>query len=233
MKAYLEPGDIKKLESAATNTRDRLFIRILSRSGCRVSEAIQLTIDDIDLVNSRIIVHYLKKRVTANCPHCRSQLAKVHSYCPHCGKEIGMAVKIGVVGRIMRTLPVDGETLEMLERFIQKGGPVSKNGKQTLFGFNRHRGWQIMRDCAKRAGLGNLVNTDTGKTRGVSPHRLRDAFAVNAIQKDNSGNGLIILQKHLGHASFNTTARYRKIADEEHRQWYDKVWDKGEEELGG
>ena len=37
-----------------------------------------------------------------------------------------------------------------------------------------------------------------------------------------------LLQEHLGHASFNTTAKYRKVAGEEHREWYDKLWAKKE-----
>jgi integrase/recombinase XerD len=93
-----------------------------------------------------------------------------------------------------------------------------------IFGINRHRAWQIVRNCAERAGLPALVNPETGKTHGVSPHRLRDAFAVHAVKLDDSGDGLRLLQDHLGHASFNTTARYRKIGGTEQREWYEKLW---------
>jgi integrase/recombinase XerD len=41
---------------------------------------------------------------------------------------------------------------------------------------------------------------------------------------DDSGEGMRLLQEHLGHASFNTTARYRKIASEELKNWYEKLW---------
>jgi len=46
------------------------------------------------------------------------------------------------------------------------------------------------------------------------------------MKLDNFGDGLRLLQEHLGHTSFNTTARYRKIAGEEHRKWYDSLWNK-------
>jgi integrase/recombinase XerD len=69
-----------------------------------------------------------------------------------------------------------------------------------------------------------MVNSETGKGRGVSPHRLRDAFAVHAAKQDDSGDGLRLLQEHLGHASFNTTAKYRKIAGKEHREWHERLW---------
>ena len=59
-----------------------------------------------------------------------------------------------------------------------------------------------------------------------TPHRLRDAFAVNAVKIDDSGDGLRMLQEHLGHQSFNTTAKYRKVAGEELKSWYEKLWEK-------
>jgi integrase/recombinase XerD len=69
-----------------------------------------------------------------------------------------------------------------------------------------------------------LTNPETGKVRGVSPHRLRDAFAVHAVKTDDSGDGLRLLQEQLGHVSFNTTDRYRKVAGDELKEWYNKLW---------
>ncbi len=126
--------------------------------------------------------------------------------------------------RRQRTLPIDNGTLGMLREYIDRGGPVVRDGKRLLFGINRHRAWQIIRECAERAGLPHLINLETGKKRGISPHRLRDAFAVRAMKVDDSGDGLRLLQEHLGHASFDTTAKYRKVAGEELREWYQKLW---------
>jgi integrase/recombinase XerD len=47
-----------------------------------------------------------------------------------------------------------------------------------------------------------------------------------AMKKNDSGDSLRLLQEHLGHQSFNTTARYRKISGTEHQEWYSKLWDK-------
>ena len=81
-----------------------------------------------------------------------------------------------------------------------------------------------MRDCAKRVGIPDLVNPQTGRVRGVSPHRLGDTFSVHAMKLDNSDDVLRLLQEHLVHASFNTTAKYQKVAGEEHREWYDNLY---------
>ena len=127
----------------------------------------------------------------------------------------------------MRAIPMDQDTLALLMDYLDKGGPVDMDGRTFLFGINRHRAWQIVRGCAERAGLPKLVNTETGKLRGVSPHRLRDAFAVMAVKKDDSGDGLRLLQEMLGHASFNTTAKYRKVAGTELKEWYGNLWSDG------
>ena len=119
----------------------------------------------------------------------------------------------------MRTLPLDQQTTEMLKEYISRGGPVEKDGKKLIFGINRHRAWQIIRNCADKAGLPKLMNPETGRVHGVSPHKLRDAFAVHAMKLDDSGDGMRLLQEHLGHASFNTTAKYRKVSGQDHQDW--------------
>ena len=123
----------------------------------------------------------------------------------------------------MRVLPIDQRSIEMLNHYLSQN-KLPMDGDEPLFRLNRHRAWQIVRDCARKAGLPDLVNPETGRIRSVSPHRLRDSFSVHAMKLDNSGDGLRLLQEHLGHASFNTTAKYRKVAGEEHRKWYERLW---------
>jgi len=225
-KAYLEANDVEKLEDAATNLRDRLLIRLLFRLGCRVSEALSLKVQDIDLAQGAVTIQHLKSRIKLACPQCNTRLGKSHSFCPKCGVKVDKAVAQEQQHRRMRTLPLDSDTLEMLKDYIKRGGPVKQKGKRLLFGINRHRAWQIIKECAERAGLPKLVNSETGKVHNVSPHRLRDAFAVHAMKLDDSGDGLRLLQEQLGHTSFNTTAKYRKVAGEELKDWYDKLWSK-------
>jgi len=141
------------------------------------------------------------------------------------GTIISDVIKSQQERRRIRVLPVDESTVDMIRRYLGQDKLHRDNGLAPLFSLNRHRAWQIVRYCARRAGLPDLVNPETGGVRGVSPHRLRDAFSVHAMKLDDSGDALRLLQQHLGHASFDTTARYRKIAGEEHRQWYDRLWD--------
>ncbi len=219
MKAYLEPEEVVLMEKAATCFRDRLLIRLLFRSGCRISETLCLKVEDVDLAHCTITIQHLKTRLKLCCPKCGARLGKSHRFCPICGNSVEKVLAQEKEHRRVRTLPVDSDTLEMLRDFITRD-----RTEGIIFRINRHRAWQVVRECGERAGLPDLINPETGKMHGVSPHRLRDAFAVHAVKTDDSGDGLRLLQEHLGHQSFNTTAKYRKVSGTEHRDWYHRLW---------
>jgi len=223
-KAYLEANEVQSLENIATNLRDKLLIRLLFHLGCRVSEALSLKVEDINFTQGIVIIQHLKSRIQLSCPKCNARLGRGHVFCPKCGAKVDKAVARAQQHRRMRTLPLDRDTLKLLKDYIKRGVPVRQKGKRLLFGINRHRAWQIIKECAERAGLPKLVNPETGRIHNVSPHKLRDAFAVHAVKLDDSGDGLRLLQEQLGHVSFNTTAKYRKVAGEELKDWYDRLW---------
>jgi len=226
MKTYLELKEVELIEQAAEYLRDKLLVRLLFHLGCRISEALAISVGDIDFNQGTVTIEHLKRRVKLSCPQCGDRLSRTAKFCPGCGGRVEKAVAEERGHRRKRTLPIDEDTLEILREYIDRGGPVETDGKRLLFKLSRGRAWQIVRDCAKRAGLPYLVNPETGRIRGISPHRLRDAFSVHAMKMDYSGDALRLLQEHLGHASFNTTAKYRKIAGKEHREWYQRLWTK-------
>ena len=226
-RVYLEPAEIEKLEEAAEYLRDKLLIRLLFHLGCRISEALGIGVGDFDFKQGLVTIQHLKTRISLSCPHCGARLSKSHHFCPGCGLKVEKAVEQEKEHQRLRTLPVDGVTLTMLKEYIKRDGAVSRNGKKALFDIYRHRAWQIVKDCAQRAGLPRLVNPETGKVHNISPHKLRDAFAVHAVKLDDSGDGLRMLQEHLGHRSITTTMRYRKVSGEEQKEWYEKLWQGG------
>ncbi len=226
MKTYLEPSEISLLENATSNTRDRLLIRVLFHLGCRISEALALVIEDIDFGRRTVTIQHLKASLKLSCTVCGQRLGRSHLFCPRCGTKVEKAEAERQERRRQRVLPLDSDTLRMLSEYVRRGGPVLRDGRRLVFGINRHRAWQIVREAADRANLPKLINPETGRIHNVSPHKLRDAFAVCAVKTDDSGDGLRLLQQHLGHASFNTTAKYRKVSGEEHKEWYQKLWEK-------
>ncbi len=223
-KAYLELEDVELLEETAQYRRDRLLVRMLFRLGCRISEALGIVVDNIDFNQSTVTIDHLKMRITLSCPDCGTRLSRTAKFCPGCGRQVEKAVAEEREHRRQRTLPVDQDTLAMLKEYIDHDGPVSENGRQLLFGIGRSHARYIIASLAVKAGLGKLVNPETGKERNISPHRLRDAFAVMAVQHDDSTDGIRMLQEQLGHTNIGTTMKYRKIGSEEHKEWYSELW---------
>ncbi len=224
MKTYLDPEEVEKLAGEAECLRDQLLIRLSFFLACRVSAIIAIATDDIDFKQETITIKHLKERIKLSCPDCGVRLSKHHIYCPGCSRKISEAIKEKFEQHRRRILPIDPETLEILREYLDRGEPFNSNGRLVIFGINRHRAWQIIKQCAIKAGLPLLINPETGKKHHISPHRLRDSFAVHAVKHDDSGDGLRMLQEHLGHASIATTMRYRKVAGKEHKQWYNGLF---------
>ena len=153
MKAYLEPAEIEMMERFASCLRDRLLIRILIRLGCHVSEALALKVGDIDFEQGTVTILHLKTRIRLSCHKCKAGLGRRHQFCPECGEEVNKARKRQQEHRRIRTLPVDRDTLEMLRDHIDSNQATYHDDSVLLFGLNRHRAWQIIRDCAGRADL--------------------------------------------------------------------------------
>lgn len=231
VKTYLNPEDVEIIENQATCPRDRLLIRLLFRLGCRISEALAIKAGDFDFQQMTVTIVHLKTRSNLSCVACKARLARRHRFCPECGVEISESYRKENKLRRQRVLPIDKETLDLVRQFLNIEG-INDGEFFPIFKINRHRAWQIVRDCAPRANIQSLINPETGRQRGISPHRLRDAFSVHAMKLDDSGDGMRLLQEHLGHASFNTTAKYRKIAGDEHRGWYNRLWTRPEAKRG-
>ena len=91
MKTYLELEEISLLENEAANHRDRLLIRVLFRTGCRVSEALAIRVEDIDFEHGTITIRHLKARLRLYCSNCRQRLGRRYTFCPKCGVKVGKA----------------------------------------------------------------------------------------------------------------------------------------------
>ena len=59
MKAYLEPKEINLMEEACPNLRDRLLIHFLFHTACRVTEALGIAVEDINLAEGTVTIQHL------------------------------------------------------------------------------------------------------------------------------------------------------------------------------
>lgn len=61
-KGYLKPEEVRKVISHARNMRDRLLMRILWATGCRLNEMLMLTVDDIFWDDRTLYMWTLKRK---------------------------------------------------------------------------------------------------------------------------------------------------------------------------
>lgn len=154
--------------NAPRGLRDRALLELLYASGLRVSELVNARLENLDL-DARII------RVT--------------------GK-----------GNKMRLVPVGQKACDAIRAYLEKERPemVGKRTGSEVFLSARGtklttvRIWQIVKACAKNAGLD--IN--------VYPHLLRHSFATHLL---SNGADLRIIQEMLGHADISTTQIYTHV----------------------
>ncbi len=212
---YVEPGQIEKLISACSNPRDRAFIALLARTGVRISEAIELKTSDIDSKRGTLTIVHLKERLKLKCPNCGEILGKRHLFCPGCGNKVDQAIREKIEQRRQRMIPVDGDTLRLIDEYLQWRREFPYRGP-LVFPFTRQRGWQLIEKLGRRTGI-----------RGLHPHSLRHLLATTWV-----GKGLDVkkLQVLLGHASIATTMEYVDSNFEQLRSEYEKLWQRKENE---
>jgi integrase/recombinase XerD len=109
-------------------------------------------------------------------------------------------------GRKQRLVPVGGEAIRWVTRYVKEARPLSTRRRDSGRLFVNPRGgrlsrqslWAIVRHAAARAGV-----------RGrVSPHMLRHSFASHLLE---GGADLRSVQAMLGHADIATTQIYTHL----------------------
>ncbi len=223
VKEYLTQEEASLIEDAADNLRDKLFIRLLRRLACRVGEVLGIEEKHINFALHQVKIEHEKIYIRLSCPDCGSKVAKSHTFCPTCTAPLKEAVAKEKKIRHLRKIPIDKDTLELLQEYIKRGGVTEVNGKRKLFNFSQQWARHIVRKCAERAGFYELENPENERKHYVHPHSFRDAFAINAMKKKPTMDDARLLQEMLGHKLISTTMRYRKVAITELHDFYDDL----------
>jgi len=195
LKGYLEPEQVERLIDAATNPRDKLLIRILWRTGIRVSELIGIKVSDVDFESRAIVIKVQKMRK-----------------------------KDGKTTERRRVVPIDQDTLDMVEEYLKWRKQFPYKG-DLLFPITRQRVDQIFWKLGRRAGIKEIGDPAVSQHRKLHPHHLRHSFAIHCIKR---GMSIERLQKILGHQSPTTTSVYLQYSVKDLHEDYDKVWENEE-----
>lgn len=169
----LRPREVERLLQAADGEdkfaiRNRAVLELFYATGMRVQEMCDLQLDDVHMDE-----HYIR---------CTGKGSKT------------------------RVVPFGSTSEQCLERYLLKArahfevhGP-SRYVFLTVRGapFSRKRLWQIVKECARKAGI----------DKNVYPHTLRHSFASHMLA---NGAPLRVIQEMLGHADIATTQVYTHV----------------------
>jgi integrase/recombinase XerD len=170
--------------------RDAALLEFLYATGARISEAVGLDIDDVDLADGavRLLGKGSKERVVPVGSYARSAL---DAYLVR-GRPALVTGAVRDPSRPGRTAARGSAALFVNRR----GGRLS-----------RQSAWQVLRDAAGRANIGVAV----------SPHTLRHSFATHLLA---GGADVRTVQELLGHASVTTTQIYTLVTVDALREVY-------------
>jgi integrase/recombinase XerD len=151
----IRPEQVDRLIAVSNNPRDKALIALLARTGIRISEVIQLKESEIDFQRGTLTIVHLKEKSKLKCQHCGEGLGKRHLFCPWCGNRVDQAIREKVEQRRRRMLPVDRDTLWLLDEYLKWRRKFSYRGP-LVFPFTRQRGWQLIRKLGQRAAIQGL-----------------------------------------------------------------------------
>lgn len=185
-KGYLEPNQVKAILIKARDRglRDFLIISLLATTGRRVSEVLALRVNDIQFDKNAGYFHILKKRMKDGKQRVDGKLKDKWKK----RKEIKLK-------------PIPANLIPLLAQYIKSEYLLDE---ERVFRITRQRVFQIVRECAREAGIEFI-----GENRkGVHPHHFRHSFAVNNVKRKMP---LKLIQQALEHSSLNMTSEYLKF----------------------
>jgi integrase/recombinase XerD len=161
--------------------RNRALLEVLYSTGARISEAVGLDVDDVD-VQSRSVLLRGKGGKQRLVPIGRPAVSALDAYLVRGRPDLARRGKGTLGSSPGRSAPAHGAIF-----LNARGGRLS-----------RQSAWQVLQDSAERAGI----------SAAVSPHTLRHSFATHLLE---GGADVRVVQELLGHASVTTTQIYTLV----------------------
>lgn len=205
---------------AARCQRDQLILQFYFDTGCRESELLAITVENIDFDTGTVMIPHLKRGAKKHCPNCGRIAGRHGQWCSRCGTDLSVTLPEGDLVK-SRLITIGQETLNLLSDFTRGMAPTDR-----VINLSRQSVYNIIREAASNIGLGGkiLLNPETGRKHFVHPHIMRASLAVDWLRlAATDANKQKALQEHLGHQDFGTTQRYNKLSPTEVRKTADEV----------
>ena len=235
-KAISVPDVARLLDAAGVGPaalRDRALLELLYATGARISEAVGLDVDDLDLARASSVgpAGISGPSVAAVSPgHTAAPLVirargpggspplVIRAGGPGGSPPLVSTVRLCGKGGKQRLVPVGSFAADAVNAYLVRARPAlaaaTGRGQPSPALFLNARGgrltrqgaWGALRAAATRAGLAE-----------VSPHVLRHSFATHLL---DGGADVRVVQELLGHASVTTTQVYTLVTVDKLREVY-------------
>ncbi|RBY84796.1 site-specific tyrosine recombinase XerD [Blastococcus sp. TF02A-26] len=170
--------------------RDRALLELLYGTGARISEAVGLSVDDLDQGQAAV-------RLSGKGG--KQRVVPVGSYALRAVEDYLVRARPALAAG---TRPPTHSRGRAGALFLNaRGGPLS-----------RQSAWSILRAAAERVGDAAGISV-----ADVSPHTLRHSFATHLL---DGGADVRVVQELLGHASVTTTQVYTLVTVDRLREVY-------------
>lgn len=195
--AHLGADDTTRLLAAPDTSsipgrRDRAILELFYASGLRLSELVDMDLEDLNL-NSRVL------RVRG-----KGGKERLVPFNEHAGDAIRrmMADHAALTAANSRTAPADASR----SRSLPRGRAASPHARRRQPLFLNLRGRRLTTRSVDR--IVRRYVREAAIAQGISPHALRHTFATHLLQ---AGADLRAIQELLGHARLSTTQRYTHL----------------------
>lgn len=202
LQGYLTLQQIDRLLNSIENPRDKVLIRLMSRTGRRVTE----------VVGRKAYIH---RNATQNIEVEYPEVPGIRPMDINWDEGL-IAFPIIKKKNPMRKLkPVDEKTLIMLHDYITSKGVKDD---ERIFPITRYRVFQIMRKYCKAAAI-NFVGVKL-----PHPHHLRHSFAIHVLKASKDPSDIKKLQMALEHSNINITSGYLQFDQKELRGMVERAF---------
>jgi integrase/recombinase XerD len=171
--------------------RDRALLELLYGTGARISEALALDVDDLDLSAQRGEIATV--RLTGKGG--KQRIVPIGSYACRALDAYLVQARPALAGLAALAAGARARPLSHAVFLNARGGRLTRQGA-----------WGALRAAAAKAGLAD-----------ISPHMLRHSFATHLL---DGGADVRVVQELLGHASVTTTQVYTLVTVDKLREVY-------------
>jgi len=213
LQGYMSLEQINDMLAMARNERDRLFLMILATSGRRISE----------IVGRK---RPLKITYTYNGIEKEKEYPAFKGITPEDIDTHKRMIRFRIIKKRQETYKLKTISDDVFDDLIDYITKHKVPADKEIFNFSRQRGFQIVRDCARRAGINRIG------MKKAHPHHFRHSFAVNLLEHSEDPAAIKKIQQMLDHCSLNVTSVYLQFNQEDLRDLQNKVFDGKEKKKG-